>query len=176
MSDTVQASLAAQFEAGLRMLNSCIELCPDARWHQPVVKMTYDQVVFHTLFFTDVYLGRTLDDVKRQDFHRQHIETFAEYEEIGGGLQQAHYDKPFASAYLEHCRDKATRTLAEESMEALLARPGFEWLKFSRMEAHLYNLRHIQHHAGALSILVRGDTQQGIPWAGSGWDLRPWRS
>ncbi|MEM8494496.1 MAG: DinB family protein [Planctomycetota bacterium] len=171
MARPIQDALIAQYEASLRMLNSCIELCPQPRWREHVVQMTYDQVVFHTLFFTDVYLGHTLDEVKQQDFHIRYAETFADYEEVGGGLQQAHYDKPFVVEYLEHCRDKAKRVLAEETEADLNAQPGFEWLKFTRLEAHLYNVRHIQHHTGALSILVHGDTKAWIPWAGSGWGL-----
>lgn len=170
MTRSIQTVLVNQYEASLRMLGSCIELYPDQRWREPVVQITYDQVVFHTLFFTDVYLGRTLAEAKQQDFHRQHAESFANYEEIGGGLQQAHYDKPFLVEYLGHCRDKAKQVLALETEADLNAQPGFEWLKFTRLEAHLYNIRHIQHHTGALSILVHGETKASIPWAGSGWD------
>lgn len=158
------------------MLRSCIDQCSDDRWQAPVAQITFDQAVFHTLFFTDVYLGRTLEEAKRQEFHLEHRETFADYEEIGGGLQQAHYDKPFSVVYLDHCRDKARRVLTSETPSDLNARPGFEWLKFSRLETHLYNLRHVQHHAGALSLCIRLDAGGGIPWAGSGWDPKPPRA
>ena len=35
------------------------------------------------------------------------------------------------------------------------AESGFSWLKFSKGEAHLYNLRHIQHHTGQLTERLR---------------------
>ena len=41
---------------------------------------------------------------------------------------------------------------------------GFHWLPFTRGEAHLYNLRHIQHHAGQLIDRIREVTDQGTKW------------
>ncbi len=170
MPDLINDVLADQYAAALRMLRSCVEMCPDDRWESRVVDMTFDQVVFHTLFFTDIYLGHTLDEGKQQGFHREHAEVFGEYEEIGGGLQKAHYDKPFIYTYFDHCRDKSRRVLEAETAEDLASTPGFEWLKFSRLEAHLYNIRHVSQHLGALSILVRRDTGKGVPWVGTASD------
>ena len=38
----------------------------------------------------------------------------------------------------------------------LITDDGYDlWLPFSRLELHLYNLRHIQHHTGQLSAYLR---------------------
>jgi hypothetical protein len=39
----------------------------------------------------------------------------------------------------------------------------------SRAELHIYNIRHIQHHAGQLSLRLRLETGEGVDWVGSGW-------
>jgi len=43
------------------------------------------------------------------------------------------------------------------------------WLPFPRVEVHIYNVRHIQHHAAQLILRLRRDHKQGIPWFKSGW-------
>jgi hypothetical protein len=40
---------------------------------------------------------------------------------------------------------------------------------FSRAELHVYNIRHIHHHAAQLSLRLRLDTGRGVDWVGSGW-------
>ena len=44
---------------------------------------------------------------------------------------------------------------------------GFARRAFSRLEMHLYNLRHIQHHTGQLSAFLR---RAGVDtrWVGAG--------
>lgn len=82
---------------------------------------------------------------------------------------QSFYDKTSIKSYLQHCRNKATAAIAAESADTLNARAGFERRAFSRAELHVYSIRHIQHHAAQLSLRLRLDAQQDIPWIGSGW-------
>jgi uncharacterized damage-inducible protein DinB len=65
-------------------------------------------------------------------------------------------------------------TIAAETLQSLQAPSGFEWIKFSRGELHLYNIRHLQHHAGQLSACLRRlnpslRDRNSLPWIGSGW-------
>jgi uncharacterized damage-inducible protein DinB len=41
---------------------------------------------------------------------------------------------------------------------------GFDWLPTNRMELHLYNIRHIQHHTGQLVERLRQNGVKGIRW------------
>jgi hypothetical protein len=150
--------ISGKFEAAFCMLAACTERCPDELWYAPVGNLKFCQVVFHTLFYADVYLCRDLNSLREQPFHREHAAAFADYEELEERRQQALYDKPFIRKYLRHCREKAGSVVA-----------GFDWLKFSRAEVHVYNIRHIQHHAAQLSLRLRQDSGDGIPWVGSGW-------
>jgi hypothetical protein len=70
---------------------------------------------------------------------------------------------------MEHCRKKASAVIASETSDTLSAPCGFERRGFSRAELHVYNIRHIQHHAAQLSLRLRLDAKQDIPWIGSGW-------
>jgi uncharacterized damage-inducible protein DinB len=56
---------------------------------------------------------------------------------------------------------------------------GFDdgWLRLvdlSRGELHIYNIRHVQHHAGQMSAYLRRvdgalADPKALPWVGTGW-------
>ncbi|MBT4867742.1 MAG: hypothetical protein HON53_21800 [Planctomycetaceae bacterium] len=169
MLDTYKEMISQQFEATFCMLGACINRCPETSWNAPVANLQFCQVTFHTLFCADIYLGSNPASLRQQPFHREHAHVFADYEELGDGLQQATYDKSFINTYLQHCRQKASQVLAAESTETLQQMADFEWLNFSRTELHVYNIRHIHHHAAQLSLRLRLDADIEIPWVGSGW-------
>ena len=71
------------------------------------------------LIFTDLYLEGDHESLRRQAFHRDHVQVFADYEEFDDRPPQRVYEKPFVRAYLEHCRDKAVGVIARETVKAL---------------------------------------------------------
>ena len=169
MLDTIKELLTNQFEATLCTLKACIDECPEAAWDAPVANLAFCQVVFHTLFFTDCYLGQNVESLREQAFHRNHKPFFRDYEELKDRKQKLLYDHVSIITYLEFCRKKVSEALATETAETLSARSGFAWLRFSRVELYVYNIRHIQHHAAQLSLRLRLDANTNIPWVKSGW-------
>jgi DinB family protein len=171
MLDTLKELLANQFEAALSMFNTCIDRCPETVWTTRVANYRFCQVVFHTLFWTDFYLGPDDEQksFRRQPFHRANERFFGDYEEFEDRAPVSLYDKTSIKAYLEHCRNKAAEVVAAETAETLGGPSGFARRKFSRAELHVYNIRHIQHHTAQLSLRLRLDANQDVPWAGSGW-------
>jgi hypothetical protein len=171
MLDVLKDLLAHQYEASLCMLNLCIARCPDASWNEPVAKLKFCQAAFHCVFFTDLYLQPSDDfeAFKRQPFHVQHRDVFRDYEEWEDRPQVQLYERGFVLAYLQHARNKARETLAGESAEALAGPSGFSWRKCSRAELHVYNMRHVQHHAAQLSLRLRLDHGIDVPWVGHAW-------
>jgi DinB superfamily len=168
--DTVKQLLVNQFQAALCTLGVCIDRCPDALWDAPVANLKFCQVAFHTLFFADLYLGHDVKSISQQSFHRANPQFFCDYEELEHKPQTQTYDKPGIKDYLQHVRAKATSVIMAETAESLAATPGFEWHKFSRAEMHVYNTRHLQHHAAQLILRLRLDVKGfDIPWIGSGW-------
>ncbi|MEX2141167.1 MAG: DinB family protein [Pirellulales bacterium] len=169
MLDTFKELIGHQFEAAFCALNACVERCPEAAWNAPVANLAFCQVAFHTLFFADFYLGQNEDAFRQQPFHREHALFFRDYEELEDRKQQLLYDRPSITVYLQHCRQKAAQVIAAETTESLTVLAGFPWLKFSRAELHVYNIRHIQHHAAQLSLRLRIDFNADLPWCRSGW-------
>ena len=171
MLDTLKDLLAHQYEASLCTLNLAIERCPKATWNQPVAQWTFCQAAFHAVFFGDVYLqpGDDVEAVKHQPFPFDHPGHFRDYEEMEDRPPVLPYEMPFVLTYLQHLRRKAAETIAQESADVLAGPSGFQRRKCSRAELHIYNIRHIQHHAAQLILRLRLDTDVDIPWIGSGW-------
>ena len=169
MLEIVKKLLANQFEAALCTLGLCIDRCPDAAWDGKVGNLVFCQVAFHTLFYTDFYLGADEASFRRQPFHRANGDFFRDYEEFEDRAPVLRYERPAVKAYLNHCRNKATDVIAAETTSSLEAPCGFPRRNMSRSELHVYNMRHVQHHAAQLSLRLRLDHGESIPWVGSGW-------
>jgi hypothetical protein len=169
MIDTFKELIRNQYEAAFCTLNACVDKCPETAWNAAVVNYKFCQVVFHTLFFTDYYLGLSEEPFRQQLFHREHARVFRDYEELEDRAPVLLYEKTWTKVYLEHCRNKARVVVGSETAESLSARAGFARRNFSRAELHVCNIRHIQHHAAQLSLRLRIDSQQEVPWFGSGW-------
>ncbi len=169
MLNTYKELVVSQYEAALSTVNACIAGCPEASWNAPVARYPFCQVAFHTLFYADVYLGRGLGSLRDQPFHRDNASSFGDYEQLEDREPVSLYERPFNKAYMQHCREKVASVIAAETADTLRGPCGFEWRDFTRAELHLYNIRHIQHHAAQLILRLRLDTDVDIPWFGSGW-------
>jgi len=169
MTETLKTLLGNQYEASLCTLNYCIERCPDENWNARVANLKFCQAAFHALFYADFYLGQSPDDFKKQPFHRENASFFADYEEFEDRAPVKMYERPAIEKYMQHCRTRANQIIVSESADSLAAPCGFRHKTFSRAELHVYNIRHIQHHAAQLSLRLRLDANVDIPWVGSGW-------
>jgi hypothetical protein len=161
--------LTSQFEASLAMLAHCVAHCPEDRWQAPVARYPFSQVVFHTLFYTDFYLGTKPDDFQSQTFHEQNKEFFVDYEQLEDREPVATYKRTDIERYLTFVRSKAIATVQAETEQTLAAPAAFPRRRCSRAETHVYNIRHIQHHVGQLSMRLRLDGVADFPWIDHGW-------
>ena len=169
MIDTLRELTVHQYDAAFCTLGICIDECPESAWNDRIANLAFCQVAFHTLFFADYYLGENEEALRKQPFHVDNPGFFRDYEELQPRQQELFYDRSDIKSYLAHCRDKASAVVAAETPGLLAARCGFQRQDFSRAELHVYNIRHIQHHSAQLSLRLRLDFEQGIPWVGSGW-------
>lgn len=170
MLEAFKKTLGNQFDAAFCTLGVCVDRCPDEVWRAPVAKLKFCQVAFHTLFFADLYLGKDLESFRQQGFHSDNEAIFADYEELDDRAPQHVYEKQFIRAYLQHCRDKAKSVLAAETAEALSETSRLSRKAISRAELYLTNFRHIVHHTAQLTLRLRLDTAEDIPWIHSGWE------
>lgn len=171
MSKLIREVLAHQFEASLSTLQLAITRCPDGRWLEPVVNLKFCQAAFHVTFFGDVYLqpSDNVDALRAQPFHLQHEAHFRDYEELQDHAQVLTYDRLFVLRYLQFVRSKAQSVVAAETDEVLAGPSGFRRRMCTRAELHVYNIRHIQHHAAQLSLRLRMTDGIDIPWVSHAW-------
>jgi hypothetical protein len=169
MLDTLKQMIASQYEASLCTLSTCIDRCPESAWHLPIGIYEFSQVAFHTLFFADCYLGPNRESLRQQPFHLENKAFFNDYEQLEARKPVGIYDRPALQKYMRHCRGKAADAVASATADSLRAHSGFRWRDCSRAELHVYNIRHIQHHAAQLILRLRTETGVDVPWFGSGW-------
>ena len=168
MIETFKRLIVSQFEASFCTLGHCIERCPDDLWDVRVAKYPFCQVAFHTSFFADFYLGSDADALRLQPFHLANAKLFGDYEQLQDREPLSLYERSQVEGYLEFCRSKAAATIAAETEESLNAPAKFNRRNFSRAELHVYNIRHIQHHAAQLILRLRLDSNIDVPWIGAG--------
>ena len=166
MHDLLKQLLGNQFDGALCMLRQCIAGCPGEQWEAKVANGTFRWVAYHTLFFVDYYLAPGEKAFQLRELHA--IGGTELSDEPAPGLSQAQ-----TLEYLGLCREKAHQALAAETVDSLQGQCGFG-RSFSRAELHVYNIRHIQHHAGQLSAFLRRVApgqfaHRDLPWIGSGW-------
>jgi hypothetical protein len=168
MIEYVKKIITGQFEASLWMLNECLRKCPPEHWDGRVAKYPFWHVAYHTLCFVDLYLSPSEAAFQFRDLHPQGQREFADE------YPSRRFDQRELAEYVVICREKALATLASETRESLESPSGFHWLPFTRGELHLYNLRHLQHHAGQLGAYLRRVDEalqdpQAVRWARTGW-------
>jgi len=170
MKDLINQMLLGQYEASLSMLKDAIASCPEAHWEKKVANDPARFVAFHTLYATDIYLSRRESDFRTHDFVLEG-RGLPFGQPLPKGTLPRGLTRSRALEYADYCIEKARMALAKESAVDLAGDNGFE-RPFSRAEMHIYNIRHIQHHAGALAAhirrLVPEFPETGMDWVDSG--------
>ncbi|MEM7626172.1 MAG: DinB family protein [Planctomycetota bacterium] len=155
------------------MLRKAVEKCPADHWEAIVGERPFWENAFHIAFYIDLYLtrpGEPWPDTPDWAWPNaaglgRHMEPPFEPlspEEIGPVLPQ---DK--VAAYITSMSEKLTASLGAETDGSLAGESGFFWLPMTRAAAYLYNLRHVQHHAGQLCASLRR-VGVGVDWVGMG--------
>jgi hypothetical protein len=170
MHKLINQMLLGQYEAALAMLKDAIVSCPAEHWEKKVANNPARFVAFHTLYWTDVYLSRNQAAFKSHEFVIEGRGAPPSVPLREGKLPPG-LTQPRAIEYADCCIDKARTVLAGASEADLAGDSGFG-RPFSRAEMHIYNIRHIQHHTGALAAHIRRLTPEfpndGMDWIDSG--------
>ena len=147
-----------QFGAAIDMLENALLACPDEIWADRSRQPEFWYVVFHALFFLDLYLSDS-----DKGFAPPVPFTLDELDPAGL-LPERPYTKDELLTYLDHGRKKCRATIAAMTDEKARQRCGFEWLDISVSELLLYNMRHVQHHAAQLNLVLRQTTDSAPRW------------
>lgn len=150
MIDLVKKMLVGQYEGGLAMLEDCVRKCPDEHWDMPIAKYPFWHVVYHTLCYVDLYCAKSNKSWRPDQVLHPKGRT-----ELREEYPSRRFTREELLGYIELCREKSRASVASETARSLAGPSGFSWMKFSRGEAHVYNIRHLQHHVGQLGALLR---------------------
>src|SRR5277367_6485190 len=161
MIDFWRSAIRQQFHAAIDMLGNAIEACPDSVWSGKG-RSAFWYLAFHTLFFLDLYLSSE----DESQFRPQPPFSLTELDE--DTLPERVYRKDELLVYLEHCRKKLD-VVMEGMTESWTTDPcPFEFRAMSNGELLLYNMRHVQHHAAQLNLLLRQTTNSAPRWVAKG--------
>lgn len=162
--------VARQFASAIQMLRMAIEACPDDLWDLRDRGSPFWHLAYHGLFFTDFYLSENDKDFQPMPYHKDKAHFLpGDYQEFGGIVTTPEwaYTKAQLLAYADHCLEKCEAVFDRLGDAQLTERCGFEWYPLNMAEFLLNNLRHAQHHAGQLALLLRRHGDIGMDWLGT---------
>src|SRR5687768_10324126 len=139
------------------MLERALLACPEEVWSDRSRRPEFWYVVYHTLFYLDLYLSDSVEG-----FTPPAPFTLGELEV--DVLPERVYTKDELHAYLVHGREKCRTAIDTMTDEKADRRCGFEWVDASNAELLLYNMRHVQHHAAQLYLILRQTTDSTPGW------------
>lgn len=152
-----QTIIWQQFGAAIDDLANTLHACPDELWRarlwdnpdaEQFFLPEYWYVVYHTLFWLDLYLtGAEEGFVPPAPF------ALIEQDE-NGPIPAQPYTKAELAAYLQACRQRCQATIAALTEAAAQRRCRFGWGEVSFAELLLYNMRHVSGHAAQLNLLL----------------------
>lgn len=152
-------TLWGQFGAAIDMLENAISACPDELWRDRARQPEFWLMVYHTLFFLDLYLSGSLEGFSPPaPYNMDEIDP-------RGIVPERVYTKEELRSYLEHCRSKCHAVVKALTEERALERCGFPWgLEMSFAELLLNNMRHVQHHTAQLNLVLRQTIDSSPRW------------
>ncbi|MFW9993768.1 MAG: DinB family protein [Candidatus Odinarchaeota archaeon] len=152
-------SIREQYGATFKMLENVINKCPDSFWNDSKNGPPFYKIVYHTMFFIDLYLSRTKEErtsftprFSKQEDYRISPENFS-------NPQEPTLSKSDVLDYLHDLKIKGKKRIESLTLQELINESVFEWHGSSILSSMLYNLRHVMLHIGALQVRLR---MQGI--------------
>lgn len=158
MTTILKNTIWRQFGAAIDMLANAVAACPDEVWGNRIGHSEFWYIAFHTLFYLDLYLSKS-----DKGFTPPPPFTLDEMDERGL-LPDRIYTKEELTSYLEFGREKCRTVIASMTEVQANERCGFEWLDLSKAEVLLYNMRHVQHHAAQLNLILSTKTGSAPRW------------
>lgn len=137
-----------QFGAAIEMLENAIAACPNELWGNRIDYYEFWYITFHTLFYLDFYSSDS-----EKGFTPPEPFTLDELDERGL-LPNRVYSKQELLNYLAYGKGKCRQRITSITEEHANKRCGFDWLELSHGEVILYNMRHVQHHAAQLNLMI----------------------
>lgn len=158
MNSETKKIIWSQFGAAIDMLENAINACPDNNWGNRIDYYEFWYITFHALFYLDIYLSDS-----DKGFIPPEPFTLDELDERGL-LPDRIYTKQELLNYLTYGRDKCQTRIVSMTEEQASKKCGFDWLDISNSEILLYNMRHVQHHAAQLNLMISKSAGSAPRW------------
>lgn len=162
---TISDILASQYKASLGMLRHALEKVPEEQWNTEEYGNPNWQIAYHVLWGTKYYSGAG---------HESYVpfpNAIEGAESLGGNLD---WENPEQGVKVEgfHTKEELISfiDLVERNIISsietlpLNENSGFEWYPYSRLELHINNIRHIQHHTAQIIERLKAKGITGFPW------------
>lgn len=147
-----------QFGAAIDMMENAIHACPEEVWGNKNGFQEFWYIAFHALFWMDLYL---LDSP--EGFVPPTPFTLTELDPEGIFPERI-YTKEELQNYLSHGRMKCKLKIEALTSENSDKRFIFGTINLSIAELLIYNMRHVQHHAAQLNLLLRQKVDSAPRW------------
>lgn len=154
-------SLWQQFGASIDMLKNAIAMWPEEKWERP---RKFFDMAYHTLFFLDYYLT-----IPPESFAPPLSYTLLKEvpeDRIDDIFPERIFTKQEMLEFLEACRKKCRSVIDNITEENIETR----WVDanghrdYLMIELLLYNMRHVQHHAAQMNMLLRNEINNAPRW------------
>jgi hypothetical protein len=159
----ISTTIRDQFHAALNMLEQCLSKCPPSLWNDAQDKNPVWRVIYHVLFFTDLYIRPTIADFRPSALHRCDLEGLGKPAVLEDGRPMPPFPPGALAGYLAQVRALIDKNVPQFDLDGA---SGFDWIPLSKLGLQFYNIRHIQQHTGELSerLWVRAGIE--IDWIG----------
>ena len=153
-----QTIIWQQFGAAIDTLENAIRACPENLWSDRSRKWEYWYWTYHTIFWLDYYLSDS-----ESTFEPPPGYSMSELDP-SGLMPERVYTQAELLDYLEHCRNKC-RAVITEMTDGSAHRPSvFRHGQLTEAELLMYNMRHVQHHAAQLNLILRQTIDSAPDW------------
>lgn len=160
MITILKDTLWSQFGASIDMLQNAINKVPDEAWH---TNKKFFFMSYHTLIFLDYYLNFPAKDMSPALPFTTAPDEMGMIDDLAPAK---HYSKKEILDFLQECREKCRKVIGEID-ERNFNEPWVETTRdrtFPKIELLLYNMRHVQHHAAQLNMLLRQTIDDAPKW------------
>lgn len=147
-----------QLGASIDTLERAINACPDSIWADPNRKQPIWHFAFHTIFWLDLYM----DDSGSQ--YRPPAPFGLEELDPAGAMPPRAYTRQELLTFLAHARAKAKRKLASLTAEECTKDYSYGNTSTTVGEKYLYVMRHTQHHAAQINLMLRQAINSAPRW------------
>jgi uncharacterized damage-inducible protein DinB len=137
------------------MLDQIIDFCPDIIWTDTPNGPPIYKVVYHILYFVDLYFSKSQEERESYTMRYPEQENFNITKEIFDPSNVKSLTKFELKDYISDLKAKGKEWFETLSISDLEDEPIFEWHGSTLLSSLLYNLRHIMLHIGALQARLR---------------------